>query len=207
MTSLFIRYLIFIIILFSFLGCGPEKSNSAPTEKQTAVKELDTTKFNSGLSIGENLPAIDVTFLTGPDMGKTKCPMCSYGSGQGVFLFWNSKDKENMWALLKKFDAQIEKQGLKKLRVFAVYTNPMKENIMQMQEKLFDRASMEGITNSAIAFVPPSTPAEEVTAYRLNGDASIINTIFIYKQRTVIGKFVNYRGSDISPLLELLKDR
>ena len=193
--------------LFLLYACGPEKNNSVPQEIQTTSKNSDPTKFSSGLSIGENLPAIDLTFLTGPDMGKTKCPMCSYGSGQGIFLFWNSNDKENMWALLKKFDAEIEKKGLKKLRVFAVYTNPMKENIMQMQTKLFDTSLEENITNSALAYVPSSTPKEEVLAYHLNNDSSIINTIFVYKQRTVIDKFVNYRGSDIAPLLEPLKDQ
>jgi protocatechuate 3,4-dioxygenase beta subunit len=95
--------------------------------------------YQSGLSIGEELPAFDPKHICGPDKNKTKCPMCAYGYGQGILIFWNSKNLDRLWPLLKKLDNEIATQGVKKLRVFAIYTNPVKENLQTVENLLKKR--------------------------------------------------------------------
>src|ERR1044072_5304016 len=40
--------------------------------------QQNVTGYQSGLSIGENLPAFDPMHISGPDKNKIKCPMCAY---------------------------------------------------------------------------------------------------------------------------------
>ncbi len=50
----------------------------------------NNNEASSGLSVGENCPAFDPIHFSGPDEGKTRCPMCSYGFDQGIIIWWNN---------------------------------------------------------------------------------------------------------------------
>ena len=164
----------------------------------------DHAKYKSGLSVGEYCPAFDPQFVSGPDKGKRKCPMCSYGYGQGVLIFWNDKDLAPMWALLKNLDIKIAENGFDKLRVFAVYTNTEKANLNVVERRLADGAMQYQVQHCGAAFIPTLTEPEDVKAYKLNNNQEIKNTIFIYRKRKVIDKFVNYDNDDIKLLLTRL---
>jgi len=46
-------------------------------------------KIKSGLAIGADCPAFDPLHLSGIDKGKHTCPMCKYGFGQGLMVWFN----------------------------------------------------------------------------------------------------------------------
>ncbi|HXL58468.1 MAG TPA: hypothetical protein VN958_19535 [Chitinophagaceae bacterium] len=164
----------------------------------------DNTKYKSGLSVGEYCPAFDPQFVSGPDKGKRKCPMCSYGYGQGVLMFWNNRDLTQMWTLLKNLDNKIVENGFDKLRVFAIYTNTEKANLNVVEQRLTDGAMRHQIQRCGVAFIPTLAESEGVKEYKLNNNPEIKNTIFIYRKRKVVDKFVNYDNDDIKILLTRL---
>lgn len=166
--------------------------------------QKNISKLQSGLSIGENLPAFDPKHISGPDKNKTKCPMCAYGYGQGILMFWNSENLTGLWPLLKKLDNEISVNGFNKIRVFAVYTNPGKENLQMAESKLKKEVILNGINNCAVCFVQSLNKDEYIKDFALNNSSQIENTVFIYRKRKVIDKFINYNAGDIKPLTKLL---
>jgi protocatechuate 3,4-dioxygenase beta subunit len=164
----------------------------------------DNAKYKSGLSAGEYCPAFDPQFVSGPDKGKRKCPMCSYGFGQGVLMFWNNRDLNQMWTLLRNLDNKIAENGFDKLRAFAIYTNTEKANLNVVERRLTDGSIQHKIQYCGLSFIPILAESDYVKAYKLNNNSAIKNTIFIYRKRKVVNKFVNYESDDITLLLTRL---
>jgi len=164
----------------------------------------DHAKYKSGLSVGEYCPAFDPQFVSGPDKGKRKCPMCSYGFGQGVLMFWNNRDLTQMWALLKKLDNKIADNNWDNLRVFAIYVNIDNANLNVVEQRLTDGAMQHQIQRCGVAFIPTLRESEDIKAYKLDNSQEIKNTIFIYRKRKVVDKFVNYDSDDVKLLLTRL---
>jgi protocatechuate 3,4-dioxygenase, beta subunit len=165
-------------------------------------------KLESGLAIGENCPAFDPVHLSGADSGKKVCPMCKYGYGQGIMLWFNHANLDE----LKDFAVALEKamiqRGEKKLRVFLIYMNPFyKENSTTGQtilgRKLRKWCADEGLKHVAMVWVPSPTDAETCGLYNINPEAK--NTLFIYKKRTVVSKLVNI-AYDAEMLQTVLKE-
>jgi hypothetical protein len=57
------------------------------------------------------------------------------------------------------------------------------------------------VQHCAVAFIPLQSQVNPAQEYKLNSNAEIRNTIFIYRQRKVIDKFVNYESDDVKQLL------
>lgn len=166
--------------------------------------QKNNSTYKSGLSIGENLPAFDPKHIAGPDKGKIKCPMCAYGFGQGILMFWNSNDLSKLWPLLKNLDAEIAKNGLTKIRVFAIYTNSTKETLQTVESRLIKESMINQINNCAVCYVASLTQNDYIKYFELNNSSEIQNTIFVYRKRKVIDKFINYNGTDTKQLTQLL---
>jgi len=164
----------------------------------------NNAEYKSGLSVGEYCSAFDPEFVSGPDKGKKKCPMCSYGSGQGLLIFWNNRDLTQMWSLLQKLDNEIAEKGFDKIRVFSIYTNTEKANINVVENLLTSGTMQHKVQHCAVAFMPLRSEIDPIEEYKLNTNREIKNTIFVYKKRKVIDKFVNYESDDINLLLAKL---
>ncbi|NOT75052.1 MAG: intradiol ring-cleavage dioxygenase [Cyclobacteriaceae bacterium] len=166
-----------------------------PVQKQTGI--------SSGLSVGESCPAFDPYHVSGKDKGTNRCPMCSYGFGQGVMIWWNSPDLKPLMNLLKNFEPIIEKSGSTKLRVFAMYTNPDKKSEEELKLKLSALANVYQLKNCALTFVPSVQDPETSKLFLINPQA--LNTIFIYRKRKVIDKFINIKTENPSEILTRLE--
>jgi len=92
---------------------------NVPDYPKAAAKNIQ-----SGLAIGANCPAFDPVHLSGIDKGKSTCPMCKYGYRQGVMVWINHTNLEQMNDFVKRMEKEMEQRGEKKLRVFMVYMNP-----------------------------------------------------------------------------------
>ncbi len=153
----------------------------------------------SGLAIGSNCPAFDPVHLSGPDKGSTACPMCKYGSGRGVMVWFNHASLDEM----KNFAAILEKEmndrGVKKLRVFLVYMNPFyKENdgegLRISQKKIIEWCEKQNLVQVAMVWIPSPVDKETAVLYKVNPKAK--NTVLVYKKRSIVAKWVNIEYND-----------
>jgi protocatechuate 3,4-dioxygenase beta subunit len=156
-------------------------------------------KIKSGLAIGANCPAFDPVHLSGADSGKTVCPMCKYGYGQGVMVWFNHANLDQLSGFAKKLESEIEKRGEKKFRVFLVYMNPFYKQNSSSGEEILGRkirkwCDEQGLKRVAMVWVPSPADAETCGLYKINPDAK--NTVFVYKKRTIVDKWVNVEYND-----------
>lgn len=152
-------------------------------------------KLESGLSIGANCPAFDPLHLSGADAGKKACPMCKYGQGQGIMLWFNHANVEQLQGFVQLLEREMQAKGETKLRVFLIYMNPFyKDNPNATSEEILKgnlRKWAEAMKLKKVALTWVPSPIDEKTAglYALNPSAK--NTVFVYKKREVVAKWVN----------------
>ncbi len=154
-------------------------------------------KIKSGLAVGSICPAFDPLHLSGADSGKTVCPMCKYGYGLGVMVWFNHANLDQMGEFAKTLEKEMEKQGVKKLRVFLVYMNPLYKqdsNTGEDERKIRQWCDELGLKRVAMVWVPSPVDEETCGLYKINPEAK--NTVFVYKKRTIIGKWVNVEYND-----------
>lgn len=150
-----------------------------------------TAGLQSGLAIGENCPAFEPKHVSGQDAGKNACPMCKYGYGQGVMVWWNKEEIAELTWLLRDLEKSIETVGYQQLRVFVIYMNPANYPEGAIEEKLRLFSKQKEFNKVAITLIPSPADAETAGQYKIN--PLVTNTIFIYKKRKVIDKFIDYQ--------------
>ena len=168
-------------------------------------------RLSSGLAPGANCPAFDPLHLSGADAGKKACPMCKYGQGQGVMLWFNHANVDQMQSFVQSLEREMKEKGASKLRVFLIYMNPFyKANPNATAEeilrgKLKKWADDQGLKNVALVWIP--SPVDERTAgvYSINPKAK--NTVFVYNKRQIVAKWVNieYDNGALKEILASLK--
>ncbi len=163
-------------------------------------------KIKSGLNIGAGCPAFDPLHLSGADSGKTACPMCKYGYGQGVMVWFNHANLDELSGFAKNLEKEMELRGEKKLRVFLVYMNPFHNQNTNKGEEILGRklrkwCNEQGLKRVAMLWVPSPVDPKSCGLYKINPEAK--NTLFVYKKRKIAAKWVNIEYDDES-LKEIL---
>jgi protocatechuate 3,4-dioxygenase, beta subunit len=161
------------------------------------VADYPITKMKSpesGLSIGSNCPAFDPVHLSGADKGSTACPMCKYGSGQGVMVWFNHAGLDEIKGFAATFEKEMNDRGVKKLRVFLVYMNPFykqndKEDLRILQKKIIEWCEKQNLMQVAMVWIPSPVDKETAGLYKMN--PKVKNTVLVYKKRRVVAKWVN----------------
>lgn len=152
-------------------------------------------KLKSGLDIGANCPAFDPLHLSGADVEKTACPMCKYGQGQGIMVWFNHTNVDQMQQFVQSLETEMRAKGESKLRVFLIYMNPMYKdnpNVTAadiLKGKLKKWADEQGLKKVALTWIPSPVDKETAGLYNINPRAK--NTVFVYKRRTIAAKWVN----------------
>ncbi len=149
----------------------------------------------SGLQIGEDQPSFMPYHAYGPDKGSRACPVCKYGRYHGIIYFVG--DNPN-WEEIKKWLAFLEQQSItrrKYLKAYFVYGNGKDYNKNPRQKEL-ERIGIElNVKNIALTFVPSFADTEsEVNLSKINQNSE--NTFVIYRNRTIIDKFINLKPTD-----------
>jgi protocatechuate 3,4-dioxygenase beta subunit len=157
-------------------------------------------KMRSGLPVGAKCPAFDPLHLSGPDIGKTTCPMCKYGYGQGVMVWFNHANLDHMAAFVQRLEKEMEQRGEKNFRVFLIYMNPFyRENNTPVEKGIIGRKIREwceeqGLKKVAMTWIPSPVDKETAGIFKINPEAK--NTVFAYKKRRVAAKWVNIEYDD-----------
>jgi protocatechuate 3,4-dioxygenase beta subunit len=167
-------------------------------------------KINSGLGLGSNCPAFDPLHLSGPDTGKKTCPMCKYGTGQGVMVWFNHANLDHMSEFVQTLEREMELRDEKNLRVFFIYMNPFYDRNISTTEigiigrKIREWCEKQNLQKVAITWIPSPVDANTAGLYKINPEAK--NTVFVYKQRRVTAKWVNieYDSNSLQTILSEL---
>jgi len=150
--------------------------------------------MRSGLAVGASCPAFDPLHLSGADAGKQVCPMCKYGYGQGVMVWFNHANLDQMEEFVQLLEREERERGEKNFRVFLVYMNPFHSSMSKTSEEILKNkikkwCDKKGLEKLAMVMVPSPEDAKSCGLYRINPEAT--NTVFVYKKRKVVSKWVN----------------
>lgn len=152
--------------------------------------------LQSGPDIGKDCPAFDPTHVSGPDKGTKACPMCKYGYQQGVMIWMNTDDWNNISTLTSALEKQIQKKGLKRIRVFLVYMNPDEKSKEEIEKLLTDFSKKNRLEKVAVTYIPTPTDPKTAGMYDINPDKKVKNTVIVYKSRGVFNKVINFTATD-----------
>jgi protocatechuate 3,4-dioxygenase, beta subunit len=156
--------------------------------------EINITEKQSGLEIGEDNPSFIPYHAFGPDKGTRTCPVCKYGRFHGIIYFVGNNPN---WDDIKKWLTFLEQESIarsKYLKAYFVYGNEKDYN-KDKREKELENIGLElNLKNMALTFVPSMTDTEsEVNLNKIN--PNVENTFVIFKQRTIIDKFINFKAT------------
>ena len=161
-------------------------------------------KLNSGLAIGSNCPAFDPKHVSGADKGKTACPMCKYGYQQGIMVWINETNLDQIESFAKRLESEMQKRGEKKLRVFLIHMNPTNNNLDKLESELINWAVKQDLKKVALVYIPTPNDPESSELFQINTSPEIKNTVFVYKKRRVAAKWVNidYDEASLNTILK-----
>lgn len=151
---------------------------------------LNCLAQQSGIAVGTDAPAFDPIHVSGADKNTKACPMCKYGAKTEGLMIWLNDDLSNYESLLTYLEAQYLTKDAKKWKVFVVYMNPKKESIESLKAKLTAFSDKLRLKNVAFTFISSPTDEETAGVYAINPKVS--NTIFAYKKRVIVKKFINF---------------
>lgn len=157
---------------------------------------------DSGLAIGKDCPAFDPYHMSGPDKGTRACPMCKYGSRQGIMVWVNNDDWTSLSVIAQRLESEIDRRGLKELRAFIIYMNPDQRPMDQVMKTLTDLSRDAKLDKVAVTCIPGPADPKSAKLFQINADKEIKNTVFVYKSRKVFEKFINLDAArDLDKLL------
>jgi protocatechuate 3,4-dioxygenase, beta subunit len=156
--------------------------------------EGNKPEMQSGLAIGEDNPSFIPYHAFGPDKGTRTCPVCKYGRFHGIVYFVANHPN---WDDIKKWLSFLDQESVvrsKYLKAYFVYGNE-KDYHKDIRQKELEKIGTElNLKNIALTFVPSMTDTEsEVNLNKIN--STVENTFVIYKHRTIIDKFINFKAT------------
>ena len=156
--------------------------------------ETNKLAKQSGLEIGEDNPSFIPYHAFGPDKGTRTCPVCKYGRFHGIVYFVGNNPN---WEDIKKWLTFLEQESVtrsKYLKAYFVYGNEKKYR-KDIRQKELENIGLElNLKNIALTFVPSMKDIEsEVNLNKI--DPNVENTFVIFKHRTIINKFINFKAT------------
>lgn len=130
----------------------------------------------SGLQVGDEVAAFDVTDVTGPSKGKTLCYRCQYGNRPVVGIFTRDVN-DNVAALAKQIDEQLTKNEDQKMAAFVVV---LSDDPKSAAAKLEEVAKKQEIDNVPLTtFENKQGPSE----YKIASDSDV--TVIMWRRGEV----------------------
>lgn len=152
-----------------------------------AIPVVANRSVESGLNIGETLSAFHPTHIAGPDKGTDTCPPCKYGNRPAVQVWVNEDSPENVLAIANNLQTKVasSKSEFKAFIINVTCCEACTKNAEALAEKV--KGNELGIT-----VLDPTN--EAVKLYKVNLDPQVKNTVFVYKNRKVVAKFINLKA-------------
>lgn len=158
-----------------------------------ALPVLAFNNTNSGLNVGEVVTPFHPKHVAGPDKGTDTCPPCKYGSRPAVQVWVNGDEFRNVKAIAKAVSSAVDSKKDAQFKGFVVFVVD-KEMAGAWATRLEKMAEIEKLTNIGITVLEKGN--EAIANYKVNTDAEVKNTIFLYKDKKVSQKFVNLKADE-----------
>lgn len=151
----------------------------------------------SGPPPGAEAPAFDPYHATGPQRGRTACPLCTYGNIAGVRIWTGPEGLNEALTVAAWVESLIQAQGKDHLKGYVVYmTGPTagKEDTARLLERTARQAAL---SNVWMTLVPGKKDAATSRAYHINPAADVRTTVIVYVNRQVVQTFVNLSAEPV----------
>lgn len=154
-----------------------------------ALAAFAFASIKSGLEVGEMVTPFHPKHLSGPDKGTDTCPPCKYGARPAVQVWNNGDAGENISKIAKVLNGEVadSKAEFKAFVINLVSTPDCEQAAKDMAAKL-------PYQNIAITILPADNSA--VKNYKVNVSPEVKNTVFVYRNKKVVAKFVNFQATD-----------
>jgi protocatechuate 3,4-dioxygenase beta subunit len=153
--------------------------------------------IESGLKVGESVTPFNPSHISGPDKGTDTCPPCKYGSRPAVQAWIAPQEKAEVVAVIGRIlEGSETKYAKSEFQGFMIMLTRC-QACVDKANTFVGEAKTKGI---GIATLDVNN--EAVKNYKVNTAKEMTNTIFIYKDKKVVEKFVNWTNSkeDIAKL-------
>lgn len=164
---------------------------SASVLGAVAVSAVAFAPATSGLKPGERVTPFHPTHFVGPLAKTNNCFPCTFQNRPQVQVWVNGDDTENVAKIAKTLQGAIEKNKSSEFKALVVFVAP-KAKHAALGKTLEATAAKVNATSVGMAVIDPSD--ESVSAYKINLDKSVKNTVFVYKNWKVAQTFVNLKG-------------
>lgn len=158
--------------------------------------------LTSGLPLNADCPAFDPYHVSGPDRNSRACPMCKYGSRQGVMVWVNSDDWATLEHVARYLETTIKARGLRNFRAFLIYMNPDRRPLPDILEAMRKKADAWKLEKTALVCIPSPDDAESAGLFQINPDPRVKNTVLVYSHRKVAFKKINLKAIEMDALLK-----
>ena len=176
-------------------SCELEKSNMSKkfvfALTALAVLAIPAVAMNgveSGLAVGEMVTPFNPTHISGPDKGTTNCPPCTYGDRPAIQVWLSpSESAENVEAFAKAISYAVKKNKKSEFKGFLIN--------LTFCDDCVDKAhrTAKNLKYDNIGFATLASKDGAVKRYKVNTSKEVTNTVFIYKDKKVVAKFVNLK--------------
>jgi len=156
-----------------------------------SVPLIAVSGADSGLKVGEFVTPFHPSHVTGPHKGTKACPPCTYGVLPQIQVWVNGDDPSNVAELVKLVDSSMAKHQSAKLKGFFIFLTDQ-SSAPSLAQKLEKLATSTKADRVALAWLPKND--EAVGNYKVNLSPEVKNTIFVYRDRKIVAKFVNLKG-------------
>ena len=149
-----------------------------------------------GLQIGEDFPSITPHHAWGPDKDTNACPVCRYGRHLGIMYFVKEIESKEVKDWLLFFEELSKEQG-DYLKVYLIFSHEDSYNFAIDKEQLNKLGKELALKRIALTFVPSfQDKVSDIYLTKINPDNR--NTIIIYKNRNIIGKYINLNANNLN---------
>lgn len=154
-----------------------------------ALAAFAFASIKSGLEVGEMVTPFHPKHLSGPDKGTDTCPPCKYGARPAVQVWNNGDSSENIAKLAKVLSGEVadSKADFKAFVINLTSTPDCEKAAKEMASKL-------PYENIAITMLPTDNSA--IKNYKVNVSPEVKNTVFVYRNKKVVAKFVNLEANE-----------
>jgi hypothetical protein len=163
------------------------------------------TPVNSGLAKGERVVPFHPTHIIGPLKGTDNCFPCTFQNRPQVQIWVNGDSFETVNKFAAALDSAMDTYKDKEFKAMIVYLAPEKEH-KKLGETITKTAAEKKFANVDISLLDPKNDA--IKHYKVNTDASVKNTVFVYRDWKVVEKMVNLKADEegLKSLSAAIKD-
>ena len=144
---------------------------------------------NSGLEKGESVTPFHPTHVAGPLAGTTNCFPCTFQARPQVQVWVNGDTDANLATIAKTLDKAIDTKKAQEFKAMIVILTDAKSKDATLA-KATSFAKSNSLKNVDVAVLAKND--EAVSAYKVNTDKTVKNTVFVYKNWKVENKMVNF---------------